>query len=148
MTLTPGDVRAVQFATTRMKTGYDMDEVDAFLDVVESDIAQLTTESQTARDGEAVLRVQCEQLLTRISELERRLNDGGGRVMLVEQVSRAGEAMVPASALQGDASAVLAIAQQTASEIVSAARAEAAGIRARLAADLRAGIAAVERPNP
>lgn len=33
--LMPGDVRAVVFATTRMRLGYDIEEVDAFLDHVE-----------------------------------------------------------------------------------------------------------------
>lgn len=135
MTLTPADVRGVQFSTTKMKTGYDMDEVDAFLDVVEADLGQLVTQAQAARDSEAVLRAQCEQLLTRVSELERRLNEARS------QVTSAQLAALPGAGV--DVS--IAGAQQTAAEIIAAARAEAAGIRSRLAADLRAGIAAVER---
>ncbi|MBU6244418.1 MAG: DivIVA domain-containing protein [Actinomycetales bacterium] len=135
MTLTPADVRGVQFSTTKMKTGYDMDEVDAFLDVVEADLGQLVTQAQAARDSEAVLRAQCEQLLTRVSELERRLNEARS------QVTSAQLAALPGAGV--DVS--IASAQQSAAEIISAARAEAAGIRSRLAADLRAGIAAVER---
>lgn len=136
MPLTPADVRAVQFSTTKMKTGYDMDEVDAFLDVVEAELGQLVTQAQAARDSEGVLRAQCEQLLTRVSELERRLNEARS------QVAAAQIGVMPAAA---GADMSIASAQQTAAEIVSAARAEAAGIRSRLAADLRAGIAAVER---
>ena len=137
MTLTPADIRTVQFSTTRMKTGYDMDEVDSFLDVVEADLGHLVTQAQAARDSEAVLRAQCEQLLTRVSELERRLNEARS------QASSAQFAVMPNPAPGTDMS--VASAHQTAAEIISAARAEAAGIRSRLAADLRAGIAAVER---
>ena len=41
MALTPTEVHAQQFTTVRMRTGYDMDEVDAFLDVVEAEISRL-----------------------------------------------------------------------------------------------------------
>ena len=45
MTLTPQDVRTKQFSTVKMRTGYDMDEVDAFLDEVESSIGSLLTDN-------------------------------------------------------------------------------------------------------
>ena len=59
MPLTAAEVRATEFATTRMRAGYDMDEVDAFLDIIEADVAQYADELQRSRDGEAVLRTQC-----------------------------------------------------------------------------------------
>ena len=65
--LTAADVRAVTFATTRIRAGYDMDEVDAFLDRVEQTIAALTFERDTARDQEAVQRTQLERLHARVS---------------------------------------------------------------------------------
>ena len=46
MALTPEDVRNKQFATVRFKEGYDLDEVDKFLDDVEAEIIRLTTENE------------------------------------------------------------------------------------------------------
>ena len=44
MTLTPEDVRNKQFATVRFKEGYDLDEVDKFLDDVEAELLRLAAE--------------------------------------------------------------------------------------------------------
>ena len=134
MALTPADIRSVQFSTTRMKSGYDMDEVDAFLDKVEAELGALISQTQAARDSEAVLRAQCDQLVGRVSELERRLTEASSM-----NVARPVLAPVSTDGGQGSDSA-----RHAADQIVSAARAEAASIRARLVADLRAGIAAVE----
>lgn len=133
MALTPADVRNVQFTTTRMKSGYDMDEVDSFLDLVEAELGVLISQGQAARDSEAVLRAQCDQLLGRVGELERRLGEATSTAL-----SR------PLLPPPGDVSPGSDAARQAADQIVSAARAEAASIRARLVADLRAGIAVVE----
>ena len=45
MALTPKDVHEKQFSTVKMRTGYDMDEVDAFLDEVESSLGELITQN-------------------------------------------------------------------------------------------------------
>ena len=45
MALTPKDVHDKQFSTVKMRTGYDMDEVDLFLDEVESSLGLLLTEN-------------------------------------------------------------------------------------------------------
>ena len=37
MPLTAAEVRGTSFSTTRMRAGYDMDEVDAFLDISEEE---------------------------------------------------------------------------------------------------------------
>jgi DivIVA domain-containing protein len=42
-------VRNKQFATVRFKEGYDLDEVDKFLDDVEAEIIRLTTENEELR---------------------------------------------------------------------------------------------------
>ena len=49
MTLTPQQVREKQFNTVKMRTGYDMDEVDSFLDDVESALASLLVENDDLR---------------------------------------------------------------------------------------------------
>ena len=50
MALSSQDVHDKQFKLVRNSTGYDMDEVDAFLDEVEAEIARLTDEVQAAQD--------------------------------------------------------------------------------------------------
>lgn len=50
MALSAQDVHDKQFKLVRNSTGYDMDEVDAFLDEVESEIARLTDELQACQE--------------------------------------------------------------------------------------------------
>ena len=45
MPLTPADVRNKQFSTTRLRPGYDEEEVDAFLDEVEHPAGDQETSS-------------------------------------------------------------------------------------------------------
>lgn len=144
MPITAAEVRATQFATTRMRSGYDMDEVDAFLDIIEADVAQYADELQRSRDGEAVLRTQCDQLQARITAAEQRLAE------LQEQLATAGRGAVPVpdgpppvptelEAHLGDnpeAAEVLAVAQRTADEIIRFAQARADGITAAIRATL------------
>src|SRR3954468_14678390 len=47
MPLTPEDVQNKRFTTTRFRPGYDEDEVDAFLDEVESELTRLLQENKT-----------------------------------------------------------------------------------------------------
>ena len=49
MTLTPQQVREKQFNTVKMRTGYDMDEVDSFLDDVEAALGGLIVENDDLR---------------------------------------------------------------------------------------------------
>jgi DivIVA domain-containing protein len=143
MPLTAADVRATQFATTRLRAGYDMDEVDAFLDIIEADVAQYADELQRSRDGEAVLRTQCDQLQARVEAAEQRLAEtqellaAAARTPVVVPAAP----VVPAEleAVLGEhpeAAEVLAAAQRTADEIVRHAEARAEAIRATLRAVL------------
>jgi DivIVA domain-containing protein len=146
MPLTAAEVRATQFSTTRMRGGYDMDEVDAFLDIIEADVAQYADELQRSRDGEAVLRTQCDQLQARLTAAEQRLAEAqeqlaAGIAARATPVVLPAEPQVPAE-LQAqlgehpDAAAVLAVAQRTADEIVRYAQARADGIRTSVRAML------------
>jgi len=143
--ITAADVRATQFGTTRMRSGYEMDEVDAFLDIIEADVAQYADELQRSRDGEAVLRTQCDQLQVRLTAAEQRVAE------LQEQLATTGRpvpapAAVPAPQVSeelqahlGDnpeAAEVLAVAQRTADEIIRFAQARADGITAAVRATL------------
>jgi DivIVA domain-containing protein len=65
--LTPQDVRDVTFGTTRLRAGYNMDEVDSFLDSVEATIAALTKALIHARDQEHIHRSQIDRLHERLA---------------------------------------------------------------------------------
>ncbi len=71
MTLTPADVRAVAFRATRLRAGYNMDEVDEFLDAVQETVGHLEVDVARYREAESVLLVRCEQLQARIAFLEQ-----------------------------------------------------------------------------
>jgi DivIVA domain-containing protein len=49
MPLTPADVRNRQFSTTRLRPGYDEEEVDAFLDEVEAELNRLIQDNEELR---------------------------------------------------------------------------------------------------
>src|ERR1700684_924925 len=49
MPLTPADVRNKQFSTTRLRRGYDEEEVDAYLDEVEVELDRLIQENEELR---------------------------------------------------------------------------------------------------
>src|ERR1700731_3496039 len=49
MPLTPADGRNKQFSTTRLRPGYDEEEVDAFLDEVEAELDRLIQENEELR---------------------------------------------------------------------------------------------------
>jgi DivIVA domain-containing protein len=106
--LTPQDVRDKQFTPTRFKTGYDEDEVDAFLDVVES---ELTT------------------LLDRIQSLESDLGGTGGPRGSIEAADPVAKELPAASATQLEMEEMLGrallVAQRTADEALRDARTEA-----------------------
>lgn len=58
--LTPADIDNKQFGTTRLKEGYDQDEVDGFLDAVKDDYAFLQAAVNRLDDENRTLRRQAE----------------------------------------------------------------------------------------
>jgi DivIVA domain-containing protein len=171
--LTAAEVRGTKFSTTRMRAGYDMDEVDAFLDIVEADVAQYSDDLQRSRDGEAVLRTQCDQLQVRLGMAEQKLADlqvelgdlqsarlhqatpvAAGIAAAVEvpepePPQPAEPALSPsdAAAVSADveAASVLAIAERQADEIVRFAQRRADAIRAAVRGMLTEQMALVEK---
>jgi len=133
MPLTPAEVRAMQFATTRVRSGYDVDEVDAFLDIVEGDIAALSGDLQRARDESAVLRTQYSQLQSRLRSAELDLAAARERASSASPTEIRHDTVEiarPDPALfTGDAADVMKIAQVTADEIIGSARKQAQRIR-------------------
>ena len=159
MPLTAAEVRVTKFSTTRMRSGYDMDEVDAFLDIVEADVAQYADELQRSRDGEAVLSTQCDKLQVRLGVAEQRLADTQAELaevkaalaaqpvpVVVEEEPALTPEQAEAIAADPEASSVLAIAQRQADEIVRHAQAKADGIRTSVRGMLSEQLAAVDRP--
>jgi DivIVA domain-containing protein len=148
--LNPADVRAVQFGTTRLKSGYDMDEVDAFLDILEADIAQYADELQRSRESEAVLRTQLEQVQARLLVAERRISDLHEEAMRFQAVAAEPPTVVTAElqallTSQPEAAAVLGSAQRTAEEIVRQAQIRADAVRAAMRLVLQDQLAALDR---
>jgi DivIVA domain-containing protein len=70
MGLTPDDVHAVRFRTSRFRPGYRMKEVDEFLDQVASTITQLREHVQRSEDAIGVWKAQAEQLQIRLNARE------------------------------------------------------------------------------
>lgn len=75
MELTSQDVREVRFGTTRLRAGYDMKEVDAFLDAIESTISTQSERSQHLSDEAEALRSQVQQLQTRLASVQAELDE-------------------------------------------------------------------------
>jgi DivIVA domain-containing protein len=129
MPLTPADVRNKQFSTTRLRPGYDEEEVDAFLDEVEAELDRLIQEN--------------EELRAKLAEVLR-----GGKVpalnaphaeapadLMSEPPRREPEPILPPQPVMmptrpvednmDTAARVLALAQQTADQAIADARREA-----------------------
>src|SRR5512141_185510 len=111
MPLTPADVHNVAFKKPSIgKRGYDEDEVDAFLDVVEAELSRLIEENS--------------QLTGRLSEFEA----GGTPAPKVEAapVVETPAAAAPAATGNGhtQAARLLLLAQETADRLTEEARAE------------------------
>ena len=75
MTLSAQDVRDARFGTTRIRAGYNMAEVDAFLDQVEDTIAHTSSEGQRLGDEIEALRSQVQQLQGRLAAAQRELQE-------------------------------------------------------------------------
>ena len=120
MPLTPADVHNVAFSKPPIgKRGYNEDEVDAFLDLVEGELTRLLDENSDLRQ--------------RVDELDRELASGGGRAAVPtstyaipvaepEPVAVAAPAIGEEQAMK--AARVLSLAQDTADRLTSTARAE------------------------
>ena len=115
MPLTPADVHNVAFKKPSIgKRGYDEDEVDAFLDVVEAELSRLIEENS--------------QLTSRLSEFEA----GGSPAPRVEaaapapMAADAPAAVAPAPSGNGhtQAARLLLLAQETADRLTDEAKAE------------------------
>lgn len=100
MTLTPQQVRDKQFNTVKMRTGYDMDEVDSFLDEVESALGSLIVENDDLRAQLAqkpAAPVTSSEAEKKLAEAEKKAADaekklGDAQAKLAEAEKKAAEA--------------------------------------------------------
>ncbi|MFZ0187682.1 MAG: DivIVA domain-containing protein [Streptosporangiaceae bacterium] len=130
MPLTPADVRNKQFSTTRLRPGYDEEEVDAFLDEVEAELDRLIQENEE-------LRAKLAEVLrggkSAVSALSSPLSDPKQDMMppepRMEPERRQSEPMMGGMPHIEDnmdtAARVLSLAQQTADQAIADARREA-----------------------
>jgi DivIVA domain-containing protein len=130
MPLTPADVRNKQFSTTRLRPGYDEEEVDAFLDEVEAELDRLIQENEELR---AKLAECLRGGKSSVPALSSPLSDPKPDMMAPERVEpeRRPEpvmmgGMAPHIEDNMDTAArVLSLAQQTADQAIADARREA-----------------------
>lgn len=116
----PHDIERVQFKVTRLKEGYDQDQVDNYLDRV-ADALRSIIETSAVQEGENV------RLKRELAEAKRRvtaLTDAPTQALPVQDGTAA-------------AGRLLELAQKTADEVVAKAQAEAVEIarRAQQSAD-------------
>ncbi|HTU72234.1 MAG TPA: DivIVA domain-containing protein [Trebonia sp.] len=136
MPLTPADVRNKQFSTTRLRPGYDEEEVDAFLDEVEAELDRLIQENEELRAKLAeVLRGGGKQSIPALSSP---LSDQTKTDLMAAEPPMAMEPRRPEPMMMGGtggyssvednmdtAARVLSLAQQTADQAIADARREA-----------------------
>jgi len=127
MPLTPADVRNKQFSTTRLRPGYDEEEVDAFLDEVEAALDELIQENEE-------LRAKLQEALRGKQSVTALAPQPEPEMMLPEPVrhepERRPEPVMmspprPAEDNMDTVARVLALAQQTADQAIADARREA-----------------------
>src|ERR1700734_1708692 len=130
MPLTPADVRNKQFSTTRLRPGYDEEEVDAFPDEVEVELDRLIQENEERR---AKLAESLRGGKVPMSALSSPLADPAPELMAPEPQRQEPErrpepvmmGVAPAEDNMDTAARVLALAQQTADQAIADARREA-----------------------
>jgi DivIVA domain-containing protein len=131
MPLTPADVRNKQFSTTRLRPGYDEEEVDAFLDEVETELDRLMQENEELR---AKLAECLRGGKSAVPALSSPLSDPKPE-MMVPETRVEPERRQPEPVMMGGmphiednmdtAARVLSLAQQTADQAIADARREA-----------------------
>jgi len=123
MPLTPEDVSNKRFTPVRLREGYDMGEVDQFLDLVEAEMARLIKESDELRD----------KLAAALGGQEAAVLDEPAGESAEEPAAKVSEppAQPPADAAEepGEAGSVAAAAPRETIKVVTVAEASSAAVR-------------------
>jgi len=147
MPLTPEDVRNKQFTTVRLREGYDEDEVDAFLDEVETELRRLIRENDELRAklAAATRAASSAPAATAAQTAVEEKKAEAEPEKAAEPVKAAAEpppaAVIEPTAGADSAARVLALAQQTADQAIAEARSEAN----KIVGDARAKAESIER---
>lgn len=136
MTLTAQDVHERQFRMVRQTTGYDIDEVDAFLDEVEAELRRLQGVLEQAR---AAGFVESDETLGGESGPSAAALVHEAGLPAYQGAPAGGDALAEAEQPVSAAARILELAQRTADEYLSEAqhrvdrlRAEAVGVERRM----------------
>lgn len=150
MALTPEDVRNKQFTTVRFKEGYDLDEVDNFLDEIEESLAAITREAEDLRataKGEVPESIREEirslgdenaRLKSELDQAAKALEDSDSRVFVSEGSAASDEALKDSQARVNELESQLSSAQTE----LAASLAAVSELKDQLAASQAEGVAA------
>jgi cell division initiation protein len=123
ISINPQEIENAQFKTTRLKEGYDPDEVDSFLDRVSEEL-RAAHAALVAKDTEIQrLKRQCAE--------QQRMLDEYDRLAPTQALPK------PEAAPSASAALVLQAAQETAEKVIAAAEAQARDITAAAEANAR-----------
>jgi len=124
MALTPEDVRNKQYTTVRFKEGYDLDEVDNFLDEIEESLSAITREAEDLRataKGEVPESIREEiralgdenaRLKSELDQSAKALDDANARAIYSDDSVASDEALRSAQARVSELDLELSIAKQ------------------------------------
>jgi DivIVA domain-containing protein len=124
MALTPEDVRNKQFTTVRFKEGYDLDEVDNFLDEIEESLTAVTREAEDLRataKGEVPESIREEirslgdenaRLKSELDQSAKALDDANARAVYSDDSVATDEALRTAQARVSELDLELSVSKQ------------------------------------
>jgi DivIVA domain-containing protein len=135
MPLTPEDVQNKEFTTVRLREGYDMQEVDEFLDEVEAELSRMHRENEELRDKLAAVTRGGGPASAAgpLGAPQRQAEDQGPKAPPSAAATPAPTVSTTGVQPSDAAAKVLALAQKTADELVADSKLEAD----RLLADAR-----------
>ena len=150
MALTPEDVRNKQFTTVRFKEGYDLDEVDNFLDEIEESLSAVTREVEDLRataKGQVPESIREEirslgdensRLKSELDQAAKALEDSDARVVVSEDGAASDEALKVAQARINELESQLSASQSE----LSASSEAISELKEQLATSQSEGVAA------
>jgi DivIVA domain-containing protein len=160
MALTPEDVRNKQFTTVRFKEGYDLDEVDNFLDEIEESLAAITRETEDLRataKGEVPESIRDEiralgdenaRLKSKLEQSAKDLEDSQTRVEVSQDSAASDEALKSAQARVNELEAQLSAVQSELAESTAAVAELKQELLASQAEGAAAAVAVAETSSP
>jgi DivIVA domain-containing protein len=150
MALTPEDVRNKQFTTVRFKEGYDLDEVDNFLDEIEESLSAVTREAEDLRataKGEVPESIRDEirslgdenaRLKSELDQAAKALEDSDARVVVSSDSGASDAALKDSQSRVNELEAQLSSAR----EELTASLAAISELKEQLATSQSEGVAA------